>query len=74
MIASFQTVAANPGPMLAWGLFIALLTFVAMMPLFLGLFFILPLFGHGTWHLYRLIVEEGMREEAEELDEAGEPT
>lgn len=73
MIASFQTVAANPGPMLAWGLFIALLTFVAMLPLFLGLFFTLPLFGHGTWHLHRLIVEEGLREEAEDLDEAGEP-
>jgi uncharacterized membrane protein len=65
MIASFQTVAANPAPMLAWGIFIALVTFVAMIPAFLGLFFILPLLGHATWHLYRLVVAAGEAEEAE---------
>ncbi len=63
MIASFQTVVQNPAPMLAWGLFIAVLTFVAMVPMFLGLFLTLPLFGHATWHLYRLIAEQGAVEE-----------
>ena len=26
-----------------------------MMPAFLGLFLVLPLLGHATWHLYDLI-------------------
>ena len=55
MITSFQTVAHNPVPMLAWAVFIAVVTFVAMIPWFLGLFFVLPLLGHATWHLYRLL-------------------
>jgi uncharacterized membrane protein len=55
MITSFQTVAQNPIPMLAWALFIAVITFFAMIPGFLGLFFVLPLLGHATWHLYRLL-------------------
>ncbi|EDM71411.1 hypothetical protein RAZWK3B_14359 [Roseobacter sp. AzwK-3b] len=59
MITSFQTVLANPVPMLAWGVFIAVTTFVALLPGFLGLFFVLPLLGHATWHLYRLSVEAG---------------
>ncbi len=56
MITSFETVMSNPVPMLAWGVFIALITFLAMMPVFLGLFIVLPLLGHATWHLYHLIV------------------
>ena len=52
MITSFQVVTANPVPMLAWAAFIVALTFVAMLPAFLGLFLVLPLLGHATWHLY----------------------
>ena len=52
MITSFGTVTRNPGPMLAWAIFIAVATFVALIPGFLGLFLILPLLGHATWHLY----------------------
>ncbi|MBR9651990.1 DUF2189 domain-containing protein [Thalassovita aquimarina] len=59
MIASFRTVQENLFPMLAWAAFIAAITFVAMLPAFLGLFFTLPLLGHATWHLYRLICREG---------------
>ncbi|HSG57439.1 MAG TPA: DUF2189 domain-containing protein, partial [Paracoccaceae bacterium] len=55
MIVSFQTVAQNPLPMLAWAALIAALTFLALIPAFLGLFLVLPLLGHATWHLYRLI-------------------
>ncbi|MFP5509745.1 MAG: DUF2189 domain-containing protein [Alphaproteobacteria bacterium] len=58
MITSFQTVTANPLPMLAWAALIAALTFAAMIPAFLGLFLVLPLLGHATWHLYRLITAE----------------
>lgn len=68
MIASFQTVVDSPAPMLGWGLLIAVTTFVAMVPLFLGLFLTLPLFGHATWHLYRLMVAAGEAEDAAEAD------
>lgn len=59
MITSFQTVQQNPVPMLIWAVIVAVLTFVAMLPGFPGLFVVLPLLGHGTWHLYRQIVEAG---------------
>ncbi|GGO52365.1 Uncharacterized membrane protein [Roseovarius pacificus] len=62
MITSFQTVLANPVPMLVWGVFIAVVTFVALIPGFLGLFIVLPLLGHATWHLYRLICEAGQED------------
>lgn len=53
MIASWQTVLQNPGPMLAWAVLVAVLLLVAMIPGFLGLFVVLPWLGHATWHLYR---------------------
>ncbi|WP_317054939.1 DUF2189 domain-containing protein [Roseovarius rhodophyticola] len=62
MITSVQVVLQNPVPMIVWGIVIAVLTFLAMLPAFLGLFVVLPLLGHATWHLYRLIVEAGARE------------
>ena len=52
MITSFQYVLTHPVPMLGWALFIAVITFAAMIPGFIGLFFVLPLLGHATWHLY----------------------
>ena len=52
MIMSFQMVAANFVPMVLWGMFIAALMIVSMIPAFLGLFISLPLLGHASWHLY----------------------
>ena len=52
-IASVSAVKASPGPLLGWGLFVALAMFVAMAPMFLGLFIVLPVLGHATWRLYR---------------------
>ncbi|WP_397542983.1 DUF2189 domain-containing protein [Roseovarius salis] len=59
MITSFRTVTESPVPMLAWAALVAALTFVAMLPAFLGLFIALPLLGHATWHLYRQLVVAG---------------
>lgn len=53
MITSFQLVQANLLPMLVWAALIAGLTFLAMVPAFLGLLIVLPLLGHASWHLYR---------------------
>ena len=71
MITSFQTVLASPAPMLAWGALIGGATFLALLPAFLGLFFVLPLFGHATWHLYDLAVKAGRAAEAEADAHAG---
>jgi uncharacterized membrane protein len=53
MITSVAVVRAAPGVMLVWGLVVAGLVFAAMLPGFLGLFVVLPVLGHATWHLYR---------------------
>lgn len=55
MITSFQYVRENPVLMLGWAIMIAAVTFAALMPWFLGLLIVLPLLGHASWHLYRLI-------------------
>lgn len=65
MITSFQTVTHNVAPMMIWAALIASLTFLALVPGFLGLFLILPLLGHGTWHLYSLIKAAGAEAEVE---------
>ncbi|WP_103256192.1 DUF2189 domain-containing protein [Tabrizicola aquatica] len=53
MLTSFALVQANPRVMLCWGALIAVCLFAGMLPGFLGLFVVLPLFGHASWHLYR---------------------
>ncbi|KPQ07216.1 MAG: putative integral membrane protein [Rhodobacteraceae bacterium HLUCCA12] len=56
IITSMAAVRANPGVMARWAAIIVALTVLAMVPLFLGLFLVLPLLGHATWHLYRRTV------------------
>jgi uncharacterized membrane protein len=53
MLLSMRTVAQNLGVMLLWAAIIAGLVFAGMLPYFLGLFVVLPILGHATWHLYR---------------------
>lgn len=53
MLLSFQAVQANIGVMALWAALIAVSVLAAMVPVFLGLFVVLPVFGHATWHLYR---------------------
>jgi uncharacterized membrane protein len=53
---SFRAVAANPGPMAAWGLTVALGLVLGSIPLFVGLIIAIPVLGHSTWHLYRKLV------------------
>ena len=59
MITSIQAVQAAPVVMLTWAALIALLTFVSMLPGFVGLFIVLPWLGHASWHLYRGLVVDG---------------
>ncbi|WP_225030127.1 DUF2189 domain-containing protein [Xinfangfangia pollutisoli] len=53
MLTSLALVRANPTVMLGWGALIGACLFLAMLPGFLGLFVVLPVFGHASWHLYR---------------------
>ena len=57
MITSWALVMANPVVMGLWAALIALSLFVGMVTGFLGLFVVLPLFGHASWHLYRRALE-----------------
>lgn len=59
MIASFGYVQQNLAVMIFWAGFIAVATFAALIPGFLGLFLILPWLGHASWHLYRIITGNG---------------
>ncbi|MFD0914887.1 DUF2189 domain-containing protein [Pseudahrensia aquimaris] len=56
MILSVKSVMANPLVMLGWGIVIAVITFIAMLPGFLGLIIAVPILGHATWHLYRKVL------------------
>lgn len=56
MIHSTRAVLANLVPMILWGIAIALLLFLGMVPLFFGLFIVLPVLGHATWHMYRRLM------------------
>ena len=53
MLTSFALVQENPAVMLTWGAVVACALFLGMLTGFVGLFLVLPLFGHATWHLYR---------------------
>ncbi len=53
---SVRAVAANPGPMVVWGLIIAGGLVIGSLPLFVGLIIVMPVLGHATWHLYRKVV------------------
>lgn len=55
MIASFTYVQRNFLLMMLWAGAISILTFAALLPGFAGLFLVLPLLGHATWHIYRQI-------------------
>jgi uncharacterized membrane protein len=53
MLLSIRTVSENLAVMMLWAFVIAVLTLIALIPWFLGLFVVLPVLGHATWHLYR---------------------
>lgn len=53
---SVRAVAANPGPMMLWGVIVGALLFAGSVPFFVGLAVVLPVLGHSTWHLYRKLV------------------
>lgn len=53
---SVRAVVANPVPMAAWGLTVAVLLALGSLPVFAGLLIVLPVLGHANWHLYRRVI------------------
>lgn len=56
IIVSLGVVRSNRRVIIIWAAMIAVALFVAMLPAFLGLFVVLPVLGHASWHLYRRAV------------------
>lgn len=56
MITSVKSVVQSPVVMLGWGACIGALTFLAILPAFIGVVVIFPILGHTTWHLYEKLV------------------
>ena len=54
---SIRAVRENPGPMLRWGILVAVLLIAGSIPLFIGLAVVLPWLGYSTWHLYTRLVD-----------------
>lgn len=59
MLTSVGVVTESPLVMLVWGMLIGAGLFLAMLPGFLGLFIVLPVFGHASWHLFRRAISWG---------------
>lgn len=59
ILTSMRAVARNPVTMALWGLIVAVLLIVGMLPGFFGLAVVMPVLGHATWHLYRKVVAPG---------------
>ncbi len=53
---SVKVALENPGVIAAWGLIVAGLLVVGILPALIGLVVVLPVLGHATWHLYRKAV------------------
>jgi len=56
MVTSVKVVIANPPAMILWLVTIAALIGVSLLSGLVGLFVILPVLGHASWHLYRRAV------------------
>lgn len=57
VIASFNALRSNPGPMLIWAFLIVSLTGIGFLSFHVGLVVTMPIIGHASWHAYRELVE-----------------
>jgi uncharacterized membrane protein len=54
---SVRAVLLNPLTMALWGLIVAASLVLGFLFGFVGLAFVVPIFAHGSWHLYRSVVQ-----------------
>jgi uncharacterized membrane protein len=57
MVTSVQVVVRNRRAMVAWCITIAVLIAACLLTGLLGLFVMLPVLGHASWHLYRRAID-----------------
>jgi uncharacterized membrane protein len=57
-ITSMRLVLTQTGVMVWWGLIIAVLVGLALLPWFAGLLLVGPVIGHASWHAYRAAVAD----------------
>ena len=57
-LTSMRLVLTQTPVMLFWGVCIATLVFLAMLPGFVGLLVVGPVLGHASWHAYRAAVRD----------------
>ncbi len=55
-LTSLRLVLTQTGVMIVWGLLIAGLVLLALLPWFAGLLLVGPVIGHASWHAYRQAV------------------
>ena len=67
MTTSVKAVLLNLLPMLVWAVIIAVCLLVAVGSVFVLLPMVLPVLGHGTWHMYRKVVTKVTQPEAVRL-------
>jgi len=59
---SARAVLLNPLTMAGWGLFVAVALVIGSLPFFVGLAVVMPVLAHSSWHLYRKVVEQDLRD------------
>ncbi len=64
MITSVRVVSKNPRSMFFWAALITITVGLSLLSGFFGLFLVLPVLGHASWHLYRRAVQ--VREDSDE--------
>jgi uncharacterized membrane protein len=67
MTTSVRAVFVNPLPMAIWATIIGVGIVVSFATVFIALPIILPVLGHGTWHMYRKVVAVVVQPEAKRL-------
>jgi uncharacterized membrane protein len=70
-LTSVRALFANFGPLTFWALLIVVIVGLGFATLFIGLIVAVPLIGHATWHAYRDLVAESVRDGPTESDHRG---
>lgn len=53
---SISVVLTNPMTMMIWGAIVAGSLLLGALPFFIGWVIVMPVLGHSTWHLYRIVL------------------
>lgn len=67
ILASWQVVLENPGPLAFWAVIILIFTLLGLGSLLLGLILVIPMLGHASWHAYRGLLDVSALEAREAL-------